>query len=71
MNKNKTDWNANGKLIRASMAYELPPIRIEKVMDVLGYKSRASAEYALVKLMEIGVVTWVDGGDGIGKWYLI
>ena len=67
----RTNWKEVGKLIRASMAHEQPPIQIEKVMVVLGYRSKSSADYALHKLRELGVVTWVDGGDGVGKWYLV
>ena len=48
------------------MAKEQPPVQIEKVMEVLGYTSKASAAYALVKLREIGVVKWING-----KWYLV
>jgi hypothetical protein len=62
----KTDWKASGELIKASMSQEQPPIRIEKVMEVLGYTSKASAEYALIQLAKIGVVKWV-----MGKWYLL
>ncbi len=63
---NKTDWTQTAKLIRAGMKDEQPPVTIEKVMEVLGYTSKASAEYALVKLQELGVVKWVSG-----KWYLV
>ena len=63
---NKTDWTQTAKLIRAGMKNEQPPVTIEKVMEVLGYTSKASAEYALVKLQELGVVKWVGG-----KWYLV
>ena len=63
---NKTDWTQTAKLIRAGMKDEQPPVTIEKVMEVLGYTSKASAEYALVKLQEMGVVKWVGG-----KWYLV
>ena len=63
---NKTDWTQTAKLIRAGMKDEQPPVTIEKVMEVLGYTSKASAEYALVKLQELGVVKWVGG-----KWYLV
>jgi len=48
------------------MSEELPPVTIEKVMEVLGYTSKSSAEYALIKLQEMGVVKWVGG-----KWYLV
>ena len=48
------------------MKDEQPPVTIEKVMEVLGYTSKASAEYALIKLQEMGVVKWVGG-----KWYLV
>ena len=63
---NKTDWTQTAKLIRAGMKDEQPPITIEKVMEVLGYTSKSSAEYALIKLQEMGVVKWVGG-----KWYLV
>ena len=66
MAQKRTDWEEIGTLIRMSMKDELPPIRIEKVMEVLGYSSKASAEYALYQLAEIGVVQWING-----KWYLI
>ena len=62
----KTDWNTRAQLLRVSMASEKPPLQIEKVMQVLGYESKSSAHYALVKLQEMGVVKWIDG-----KWYLI
>jgi predicted transcriptional regulator len=62
----KTDWKANGELIRASMAKEQPPIRIEKVMQVLGYSSKSSAENALLQLEKIGVVKRIGA-----KWYLV
>jgi len=45
---------------------EQPPVQIEKVMEVLGYTSKASAWYALTKLEKIGVVKWIAG-----KWYLL
>lgn len=48
------------------MKDEQPPVTIEKVMEVLGYTSKASAEYALVKLQALGVVKWIGG-----KWYLV
>lgn len=63
---NKTDWTQTAKLIRAGMKDEQPPVTIEKVMEVLGYTSKSSAEYALIKLQEMGVVKWVGG-----KWYLV
>lgn len=63
---NKTDWKQQAALIRAGMKDEQPPVTIEKVMEVLGYTSKASAEYALVKLQALGVVKWIGG-----KWYLV
>mgnify|MGYP001573827644 CR=1 FL=1 len=66
MAQKRTDWEEIGTLIRMRMKDDLPPIRIEKVMEVLGYSSKASAEYALYQLAEIGVVQWING-----KWYLI
>jgi len=63
---NKTDWKHTATLIRAGMRDEQPPVTIEKVMEVLGYTSKSSAEYALIKLQEMGVVKWVKG-----KWYLV
>jgi Mn-dependent DtxR family transcriptional regulator len=63
---NKTDWKHTAELIRASMSEEQPPVKIEKVMEVLGYSSKSSAEYALIKLQEMGVVKWIKG-----KWYLV
>jgi len=62
----KTDWQEAAKQIRAGMADEKPSVRIEKVMWILGYSSKSSAEYALYKLQELGVVQWING-----KWYLI
>ena len=60
------EWEEKGRLLKQGMMGEQPPVQIEKVMDVLGYSSKASAEYALVKLAELGVVKWVAG-----KWYLL
>ena len=48
------------------MRDEQPPVTIEKVMEVFGSTSKSSAEYALIKLQELGVVKWVGG-----KWYLV
>jgi len=63
---NKTDWKQIAALIRAGMKDEQPPITIGKVMEVLGYTSKSSAEYALNKLQDLGVVKWING-----KWYLL
>lgn len=62
---NRTDWKTNGKLLRQSMKAERTPVTIEKVMTVLGYTSKASADNALKQLAKIGVVEWLAG-----KWYL-
>jgi hypothetical protein len=60
------DWKEKGRLLRLGMQDEIPPVQIEKVMSVLGYTSKASAEYALIKLQELGIVKWIKG-----KWYLL
>ena len=66
-NKLSTDeWQEKGRLLKQGMMNEQPPVQIEKVMEVLGYTSKASAEYALVKLAELGVVKWIGR-----KWYLV
>lgn len=62
----KKDWNHFAELLRAEMAEELPPIRIEKVMQIMGYSSKNSAEYALIKFQAMGVVKWING-----KWYMM
>jgi len=60
------EWEEKGRLLQQGMSQEQPPIQIEKVMDILGYTSKASAEYALVKLQTMGIVKWIAG-----KWYLV
>lgn len=67
-----TDWKEKAKLLRLGMANEQPPLKMEKVMELLGYNSKASAEYALEKLEEMGEVVWIASGKGAGygNWFL-
>jgi hypothetical protein len=66
MKTNWNKWEANAELLRNAMRDEQPAVTIEKVMQTLGYSSKCSAEYALIKLETIGAVKWIDG-----KWYLV
>lgn len=71
MNK-RTDWKEKAKILRLGMVNEKPPLKMEKVMKLLGYTSKASAEFALSKMEELGEVVWVATGDGEkGTWYLV
>ena len=61
----KQDWHKVGEKLKKEMENEQPPVQIEKIMKMMQYASKSSAEYALRELKKIGVVKWVDG-----KWYL-
>jgi len=64
-------WQKQYEILRATQARKQPPLKIRDVMEVLGYASTSSAEYALTKMLELGMVVWVENGDKKGEWYLV
>lgn len=47
------------------------PVKIEKVMEVLGYRSKSAARHALMRMAEIGLVKWKRTGVVKGEWFLL
>lgn len=65
MKQNEPNWQERAEMLRAEMKSTRPSISIDTVMRVFGYVSKASAEYALIKLESMGVVKSENG-----RWYL-
>lgn len=72
MNKSKPAeyWIEKADLLRATQVQKKPPLKIRDVMETLGYESTSAAEYALVRMKDLGLVVWVSKG-GTGEWYLV
>ena len=52
----KQDWIDKAKTLRAEMKKRKPILTMTIVMEILGYKSKASANYTLEKLQEMGLL---------------
>lgn len=65
------DWKHIAQLLRAEMAQERPPLKIEKVMQIFSLNSTSTAEYYLLRLEELGEVVRVRTGDTKSEWFLV
>jgi hypothetical protein len=67
---NGMDINEVEQILRAGTANDRPPIKVERVRELLGLTSKASATVWLWKLKEAGIVEWVANGEkGYGNWF--
>jgi len=64
-------WHKQHEILRATQAQKQPPLKVRDVMKVLDYNSTSSAEYALTKMLELGLVIWIENGEKKGEWYLV
>lgn len=56
-------------MLRAQTMQDRPPLKVEKVKEILGYDSTGAAYYALLRMLELGLVVYKENGEK-GEWYL-
>lgn len=67
----RTDWQLQADALRAHMEGKQPEVKIKDVQNALGYSSKSTAEYALLRMEEAGLVYRVTPkGSRKSTWFL-